>query len=165
MFGCRYKADLTYPGAVVSTTNFENTGHQASLLRAAIQHHQAGRLPEALALYDKVIASDPRNGAAYCNKAAILAEQSNYLDAIGTLKQATAFNVDDPDIQYALGNCLTAVGRTEDAADAYNNAIRLKPDFAEAHFRLGFILSETNRVSDGFKHFLRRAILVHGKPQ
>ena len=149
----------------MSTTNFENTGHQASLLRAAIQHHQAGRLPEALALYDKVIASDPRNGAAYCNKAAILAEQSNYLDAIGTLKQATAFNVDDPDIQYALGNCLTAVGRTEDAADAYNNAIRLKPDFAEAHFRLGFILSETNRVSDGFKHFLRRAILVHGKPQ
>jgi hypothetical protein len=92
-----------------------------------------------------------------------LAGQGKYGDAIGVLEQAAALAGDDPEIHYALGNCLTSVGRMDDAANAYTTAIKLKPDFADAHFRLGFILSETNRIADGFKHFLRRAVLVHGK--
>ena len=61
---------------------------QVSLLRAAVQQqHQAGRLPEALALYNQVIVGDPRNGAAYCNKAAILAGQGKYVEAISALEQ------------------------------------------------------------------------------
>ncbi len=159
------QAKLTYLGAVVSTTTFENGDNSVSLLRAAVQQHQAGRLPEALALYNQVIVGDPRNGAAYCNKAAILAGQGKYVEAISALEQAAAFNADDPDVHYALGNCLTSVGRTDDAVQAYRNAIRLRPDFADAHFRLGFILSETDRVAEGFQHFLRRAILVHGGSQ
>jgi tetratricopeptide (TPR) repeat protein len=149
----------------VSTTTFENEDSQVSLLAAAVEHHQAGRLAEALSLYDKVVATDPKNGAAHYNKASILAGQGKYPEAIASLEQAIALNAGDPDMHYALGNCLTSIGRSEDAVAAYRDAIRLKPDFADAHFRLGFILSETNRVSEGFQHFLRRAVLVHNKAQ
>jgi tetratricopeptide (TPR) repeat protein len=144
----------------IAMASFENGNNQTSLLRAAVQNHQAGRLPEALGLYDKVIALAPHNGAAYCNKAALLASQGKYTEAILCLEQAVAFNQIDPDIYYALGNCLTAAGRTGDAIQAYRNAIRLKPDFADAHFRLGFVLSENDRIAEGFAHFIRRAYLT-----
>jgi tetratricopeptide (TPR) repeat protein len=71
-----------------------------------------------LALYDKVIAIDPQNSAAHYNKASILAGQGKYLDAIGPLERAIASNGDDPDMHYALGNCLIAVGQTEYAITA-----------------------------------------------
>ena len=88
------QAKLTYLGAVVSTTTFENGDSSGPLLRAAVQQHQAGRLPEALALYNQVIVGDPRNGAAYCNKAAILAGQGKYVEgAISALETSGRFHL------------------------------------------------------------------------
>ncbi len=142
----------------------ESKHSKETVFKRAVQHHQAGQLSEALALYDQAAILDPGNVAAYCNKAAIQAAQGKYEDAKGTLGRAIPFGPEDPDIHYALGNCLTALGRLDEAIDAYALAVKFKPEFAEAHFRLGFVLSETDHVSDGFSHFMRRARLVHGTP-
>jgi tetratricopeptide (TPR) repeat protein len=149
----------------VKPTAFKKDHSEETIFKRAVQHHQAGQLTEALVLYDQVTISDPKNTAAYCNKAAIQANQGKHEDAKNTLEKAIPFSPEDPDIHYALGNCLTTLGRLNNAIDAYGLAVKFNPDFAEAHFRLGFVLSEIDRISDGFSHFMRRAHLVHGAAQ
>jgi tetratricopeptide (TPR) repeat protein len=62
----------------------------------------------------------------------------------------------------SLGSTLTAQGAFDEAIQAYRQAIDLRPDFAEAHFHLGSVLSENGQIAQGFEHFMRRAELVHG---
>jgi cytochrome c-type biogenesis protein CcmH/NrfG len=51
-------------------------------------------------------------------------------------------NIPDPQAQWQRGNVLTVQGRVDDAIAAYREAIRLKPDFLEAHTSLGLLLSQ-----------------------
>ena len=41
-----------------------------------------------------------------------------------------------------MGNAIKTAGEIEKAIDAYNRAIQIKPDFAEAHNNLGNALKE-----------------------
>src|SRR5207237_1509884 len=52
-------------------------------------------------------------------------------------------------------------GRMEEAIAAYREVVVLAPDHAEAHFRLGSLLSESGHIAEGFAHYMRRAALVH----
>jgi hypothetical protein len=67
---------------------------------------------------------------------------------------------------------LATEGRLAEAIAAYRDIIAANPRHAEAHFRLGSLLSETGQIADGFAHYMRRAHLVHeglarptGKPE
>src|SRR5699024_8122997 len=50
---------------------------------------------------------------------------------------------------------------------AYRQTVAGAPDHAEAHFRLGSLLSENGHIAEGFAHYMRRAAMVHqaGGPQ
>jgi len=67
----------------------------------------------------------------------------------------------EADMRVELGTRHAVQGRVEDAIAALREAIAIAPDHAEAHFRLGSILSETGDIAQGFTHYLRRAALVH----
>jgi tetratricopeptide (TPR) repeat protein len=56
-----------------------------------------------------------------------------------------------------LGGVLAALGRLEDAADAYQRAVRLNPDLYEAHFALGQILERTGDVLNARTHYEKAA--------
>jgi hypothetical protein len=45
---------------------------------------------------------------------------------------------------------------------AFEQAIAVNPELAEAHYHLGSVLSENGRVAEGFAHLMKRAKLVHG---
>ncbi|MFO1246765.1 MAG: tetratricopeptide repeat protein [Alphaproteobacteria bacterium] len=61
-----------------------------------------------------------------------------------------------------LGYALTVVEDFESAIAAYRQALAIRPDDAETHFRLGSILSENGQIAEGFAHYMRRAALVYG---
>jgi tetratricopeptide (TPR) repeat protein len=89
------------------------------------------------------------------------------LDALTTeaataLRATTAIDPDNAETLFHLGNTLMAAGDYEQAVDSYRRAITAKPDFAEAHNRLGSVLSENGRIAEGFAHLMRRAELVYG---
>ena len=50
-------------------------------------------------------------------------------------------------IQYNLGNVLDGMGRSGEAIEHYRQAIRLKPDYAEAHNNLGDTLVNVGRTA------------------
>ena len=52
---------------------------------------------------------------------------------------------------YNLGILLKETGRTEDAEAEYREALRINPDYAEAHGNLGILFSETGNKEEAKK--------------
>lgn len=127
----------------------------------AVKFHQAGRIKEAVALYQHVAAARPGHAAVYCNLGNGLASLGRYDQAIAAFRRALDITQDDHDVLLCLGNALTIIGGIDEAVASYRRAIALKPDFAEAHYHLGSVLSENERIAEGFAHFTRRAELVY----
>jgi protein O-GlcNAc transferase len=103
------------------------------LLRQALAHHAAGRLADATRLYKTVLGVDPRNALALHNLSGLTALGGDLPRAIGLLTRAIDA---DPAMAQAysnLGNFLRDEGRFEEAMNAYRTALRLAPDFADAH--------------------------------
>ena len=51
-------------------------------------------------------------------------------------------------MQFTYGFALQAQGKLDDAIGAYREAIRLKPDYAEAFYNLGSVLNELGRFDE-----------------
>lgn len=141
-----------------------STGPQdpASLFANALRAHEAGRLPDAVALYQRVIAVQPERMEAYANLANALCTMGDAGQAESMLRKAMAADPDNADLLFNLGYVMTAQGRFQDAIAAYRKAVALKPDMADAHYHLGSLLTEHGTVSEGFEHLMRRAALVYG---
>ena len=54
---------------------------------------------------------------------------------------------------YNLGTALDKEGRTDDAIKHYQEALRIKPDYAEAHNNLGIALDKKGRIDDAISHY------------
>ena len=54
---------------------------------------------------------------------------------------------------YNLATALDKEGRTDDAIKHYQEALRIKPDYAEAHNNLGIALDRKGRIDDAIKHY------------
>ncbi len=44
-------------------------------------------------------------------------------------------------------------GKREEAIEHYQQALRIKPDFAEAHVDLGMALAQTGKIEEAIAHF------------
>jgi Flp pilus assembly protein TadD len=111
------------------------------MLQTALQHHQAGRLPEAEVIYRQVLGQSPGHPGAL-HLLGVLTGQVGRVDlAIEMVGQAAQSAPDSPQIQSDLGVFLMDSGRLDEAIIAYRRAIQLDPDFASAHANLGAALT------------------------
>ncbi len=97
---------------------------------------------KAVALFDKAIACDPKNAAAFNNRGLALQAQKRWEAALASYDRAIAIKADYALAHYNRGNALKDLARPDDAVDSYRRAIAIKADFAEAHFNLGVIQGE-----------------------
>jgi tetratricopeptide (TPR) repeat protein len=112
----------------------------ASLFRQGVAHHEAGRLPEAEALYRQVLAISPRDPDAL-NSLGLLALQVGRADiAIDLIGQAVSRRGSVADYHGNLGAALRAQGRLDEAAASFRRALKLRPSFAEMLYNLGNVL-------------------------
>lgn len=119
----------------------------AQAIQIARQHHQAGRLAEAEALYQKVLAQVPDHGDAL-HLLGVVAAQSGRLNvAIDLIGRAIVVNPSAGDYRTDLGNALREAKRFGEAADAYLHAVRLRPESADAQNNLGHALRELGNTS------------------
>ena len=156
-------------------------------LLALAQHNlgvvivQRGAVAESVAHFKAARDADPRTGLYWLSYARALIRSGQASEALGVLEQAKgrglsapqfdalvtealrAVPPDDANALFRLGNTETANGNFEKAIAAYRRAVAARPDFAEAHFHLGSVLSETGRITEGFEHLMRRAELVYGR--
>jgi tetratricopeptide (TPR) repeat protein len=82
--------------------------------------------------------------------------------ASGFAEQSVSPSGGDPQACLRRGDALAESGRLDEAVEAYEQALAIDPDLAEAHYHLGSVLSETDRIASGFAHLMRRAELFRG---
>ena len=111
-------------------------------LTVALEHHQAGRLDRAEALYRKFLRKSPGNPDALHLLGVLAIARGNPDRAIQLIGKALAVVPNFAQGHSNLGNALRAGGRFADACVSYRRAIALRPDFAAAHANLGLALCE-----------------------
>jgi protein O-GlcNAc transferase len=131
-----------------------------SSLDAAIAHHHAGRLAEASAGYERLLATDPAHAEARRLNAHACFNLGNERDAAGRLVEAVACYRRAIDMQpdhagalCNLGTALKAQGRPGEAAALYQRAVAAQPDLFEAHYNLALAWRELGRIDDAVASF------------
>src|ERR1700733_9734736 len=125
---------------------------------AALDHHKAGRLPEAERLYRQVCAADPNHAGGF-HRLGVVAHQLGRPDAAELLKRAITLKPDLAEAHNDLGNVLGAQGKFVQAAACFERAAVLKPDFADAHYNRGLALGNLGRFGEAAGCFQRTLAL------
>jgi protein O-GlcNAc transferase len=126
-------------------------------LHEAIKAHQQGNLISAAGLYAEVLRAEPNNATAMSNLAVIAMSNRDYVTAEQYLQRALATR-EDPNTYSNLGVVFKAQGRVREATAAYQQAIGLKPDFADAYHNLGNALRENGQAgaaADAYRHVIQ----------
>ncbi|MEI6002940.1 tetratricopeptide repeat protein [Paraburkholderia bengalensis] len=113
----------------------------ASLLQAAFVHHQSGRASEAAALYKRILQHDGHHADAMHFLGVLACDVGDLPAGIDLIEKSLQLY---PNAIYYnnLGN-MRARGRDlRGAIDAYQHAIALAPDYAEAYSNLGYVQRE-----------------------
>jgi tetratricopeptide (TPR) repeat protein len=95
-----------------------------------------------------------------------LLDQGDYSDAADELKEATEYMATNAEVWNYLGVAEQHSGQMEEAASAYQRALELDRDLTEAHYNLGCLWLEQNKLDDAISEFtaytLRRANTPEG---
>ena len=135
------------------------SAHLETLLAAALDHHQAGRLAEAEQHYRQVLALDPRHFDSLHLLGVVAAQSGQHDIAIERIGEAIAVNALAPEAHNNLGIALRRQGRLDEAVSCYQRALTLKPDFAAAYGNLGNALSERRNLDEAIRCYLRALAL------
>jgi len=121
----------------------------------ALQHHQAGRLAEAEALYRQILAAHPDHADTVHHLGIIAHQQRRHDIALELIRRATVLAPDSPSIHFNLGEVCRLTNRQDEASAHYQRALQLRPGFAEAHIHLGHALRDLGRSEEAVTAYRR----------
>jgi predicted O-linked N-acetylglucosamine transferase (SPINDLY family) len=147
---------MTSKGMAVFSPNINQ------LLQAAVEHHQAGRLPEAETLYRQILAQDANHPEALHFLGLLAAQVQRREVAMELMRRAIAARPTYADAYSNLGNVLKDEGRLAEAIAAQRQAIALEPTLAEAHYNLGVVLALHGQFAEAAAAYRKAlALKVH----
>ncbi|HWA56942.1 MAG TPA: tetratricopeptide repeat protein [Gemmatimonadales bacterium] len=129
----------------------------ATLLRTAVQLHQAGRLREAEPLYKEVLAVSPDHPDALHLSGVLAHQAGHHVEALELIDRAIARSPNFTDAHNNRGNVLRVLGRPEEAIAAYRQSITLAPAHALPWSNLGNALRDLGRLDEAIRAY-REAI-------
>jgi tetratricopeptide (TPR) repeat protein len=95
-----------------------------------------GRTEQALALIERVLASEPDNGDVLMLKVGALQISDRHAESLALITQLTADHPDNPDFWLIAGNQQRYLGHPGAAIACYQRAIELRPGFGNAYWAL-----------------------------
>lgn len=125
----------------------------------ALQHHQAGRLPEAEALYRDILARDQNCVDALHHLGIIAHQVGRYAVAAELIGRAAGLAPNHPAIHSNLGEAYRHLDRLDEAIASFQRALALQPDFPNALDNLGNALATQGRNNEAIDCY-RRAIAL-----
>ena len=124
----------------VQTTSPAPAGQQKTLaiqqsLNLAVQHHSAGRLPEAQGIYQQILQAEPKQPVAL-HLLGVIAHQAGKNDtAVDSIGKALAINSDYAEAHNNLGLALNGLGRLDEAVANAWSVIKPEPTFLRLFHR------------------------------
>lgn len=101
-------------------------------MQAAVNHHLAGRLDEAAAIYRQVLSIDPQHADARHLLGLVAHQQGDQPTAVTLISQAIHSDGSRPIYHNNLGEAYRALGRLDDAIACYERAVTLDPGIYQA---------------------------------
>ena len=137
----------------------------AAVFGRAVAMMKAGRLAEALAGYEAVLAAIPHHVPSLNNRGIVLDRLGRHADAVASYDQALAIAPSDPLALNNRGEALQKLMRGEDSLASYDAAIVASPDFAEAHGNRGHLLAQLGRTEEAVQALERAIALNPARPK
>lgn len=139
-------------------------GHPAAqerplALQTALQHHMAGRLGEAEAIYHKLLEDQPEHPDALYLLGEIAGQRMQHERAVDLILRAIKINPHNPVYYINLGRVYRSQGNPDQAVLAYRQALALQPDNAVAHNGIGNVFFDQGRVDEAIASY-RAAIAL-----
>lgn len=118
-----------------------------------IAHYQAKELDKAEAAFKEAIKHNANSAAPYTALANLYNSQKRFDEAVAMTNQATklggaAGGGASADAAFNQGVVLWNASKYEEARAQFEQAVKLKPDFAEAHFRLGMAYLNLGKMAE-----------------
>jgi tetratricopeptide (TPR) repeat protein len=127
------------------------------VLTSAIELHQGGRLGEAAALYQEILAHERENAEALHLLGVVHHQQGDHAKAIELIGRAVALRPSVPAFHANLAEAYRATGQWDRAAGCCRAALNLRPDYPEALCNLGLALQGQGKRAEAIDQF-RRAL-------
>jgi len=131
----------------------------SAILERALEHHRAGRLPEADLLYRDLLARDPNCADALHLLGVVAHQTGRHESAVELMRRAATLAPDNPAIYSNLGNLFNEQGQLDEAQTCLERALALDPYFAEAHTNLGNLLKYRGQLDDALACYRRALVL------
>lgn len=114
----------------------------SQMFQLALQHHQAGQLPQAQVLYQQILQRDPHHSDAIHLLGVIAYQEQDYHQAVKLIQQAIRLNDHMAPYYNNLGSALKVLGRLPEAIESFQKVLALQPHHVGAHINLGNVLRE-----------------------
>ena len=127
---------------------------QEMFLRAVKMEESSTTLPEAVELYEAILAMRPNHAPALINLGTIRYNMREYETAEQFYRRAT---VADPEYALAffdLGNVLDEMQQLDEATESYQRAVALVPQYADAHYNLALAYERQGQRRRALRHWL-----------
>jgi predicted O-linked N-acetylglucosamine transferase (SPINDLY family) len=123
------------------------------LLGQAVALHQAGRLAEARAVYQKILMAQPGHHDALHLLGVVCFQTGDNSQAVTLIGRAIAGFPGNPAPYQNIALALKALGRNDEALASYGKAIALKPGYADAHNNRGILLQALGRAQEALADY------------
>jgi predicted O-linked N-acetylglucosamine transferase (SPINDLY family) len=127
----------------------------AAAFQQAVRLQQQGCGLEAEALCSQVLQAEPLHFAAWHLKGLLALERGEVETGIELIGRSLTIKGDQPEALSNIGNALLTRRRTREALTYFENALQLRPDFANAHFNRGVALRDLGKAPEALACFDR----------
>ena len=131
----------------------------AELLTAGLEHHQAGRLVEAEAHYQRILDVVPDHADVLHLLGGLAYQVGRHEVAIELIGRAIEHNGNDPSYYCTRGLVLQGLKRLDEAVASYDRALVLNRDYSTALINRGLALEALERFAEGLESY-DRAIAI-----
>jgi tetratricopeptide (TPR) repeat protein len=152
----RYEEALeSFLAAVVA-----NPRDAEALFDVGATYEKLGRHAEASAAYKGALELRPAYAKARPRLCASLVASGQFWEGVAACSRALRAERTDPDLFVAYGRAFAGAGLSDQAAEAYRMAIRLRPEAAEYHLALGLAHEHLGEYREALDSLARAARLA-----
>jgi tetratricopeptide (TPR) repeat protein len=135
----------------------------AALLQQGLFHHRRGELSLAMDRYTDVLRTDPKNADALYYVAVVACQEGQYKEGAELARRAIENGPPQARVHNLLGQAHDRLAEPLEAIKQYDEALRLDPNFAEAHGNRANILVDAGFPDEALKSF-DRALTLNPNP-
>ena len=121
---------------------------------------EQGRIPEAMALYEAAIQTDPQCARAHLNRGNVFLAGARFDEARSEYQLAIACDPHYAAAHFNLGNLNCRAGELELALRNFQESVGIRPDFADAFVAMANVFDSLGRTTEAVESY-QRALAIN----